>query len=594
MILDYLKNNVLVTDGAMGTYYYQKTNDYDSFSELANLNNPEIIKEIHNEYIEAGAKLIETNTFSANTFTLELSREEVKEIIVNGIKIAKAAAKGKEVFVAGSIGPITKAFINEDNKEIMEEYKFITDIFIENGIEIIVFETFSSLEYIGEITSFIKNKNKDITIITNYEIMPNGFTREGISIKGIVEEVKKLDTIDIYGFNCGVGPSHIFNLVKSLDIFYDNISVIPNSGYPEFINNRTVYVNNPEYFADRIIEIKNLGAKIVGGCCGTTPEHIKKIVEKLNNIAPKLPTAKNEVALGKAEEIMVINEFSKKLSSGEFVLAVELDPPFDTKIQNIMEGAKICKANGVDLITVADSPMSKVRVDSVMISAKIKREIGIDAMPHICCRDKNINAIRSNVLAAHIEGIRNILAVTGDPVSSADKMDIKNVFNLNSFKLIELISQMNKDVFKEDKFKIGGALNLNVLNKDLELTRMYKKIERGATFFLTQPIYEDETIQFLSKIKRDKNIKILGGILPLVSYRNAQFINNELPGVNIPKKYLDKFGMEMTREEGEKLGIEIAVEIAKNIINYVDGIYLMTPFNRFNMIVEIINKIKAL
>jgi homocysteine S-methyltransferase len=234
--------------------------------------------------------------------------------------------------------------------------------------------------------------------------------------------------------------------------------------------------------------------------------------------------------------------------------------------------------------------MSKVRVDSISIAAKIKREVGIDTMPHICCRDKNINAIRSGLLAAHIEGIRNILAVTGDPVSTEERGSIKGVFNLNSFKLVNLISQMNDEVFNKDIMRIGGALNLNVKNKQMEVDRMCKKVENGATLFLTQPIYDDETIEFLKEMKRE-NVKILGGILPIVNYRNAQFLNNELPGVHIPEKYINRFHKEMSKEEAEKVGIEMAVEITNKIKPYVDGIYFMTPFNRVNMIIEIIEKI---
>ena len=213
-------------------------------------------------------------------------------------------------------------------------------------------------------------------------------------------------------------------------------------------------------------------------------------------------------------------------------------------------------------------------------------------MPHICCRDKNINAIRSGLLAAHIEGIRNVLAVTGDPVSTEERGSIQSVFNLNSFKLMELISQMNDEVFSQDPISIGGALNLNVKNKEAEAGRMYKKAQNGAAFFLTQPIYDDVTIAFLKNMKRD-NIKILGGILPVVSYRNAQFLNNELPGVHIPDEYVRRFHIDMSKEEAEQAGIEIAVEIANKIKPYVDGIYFMTPFNRVSMILRIMEEIGA-
>ncbi|NOW16386.1 5,10-methylenetetrahydrofolate reductase [Clostridium acetobutylicum] len=257
-----------------------------------------------------------------------------------------------------------------------------------------------------------------------------------------------------------------------------------------------------------------------------------------------------------------------------------------------MYAAKVCKQNNIDLVTIADSPMSKVRVDSVMIASKIKRELGIEVMPHICCRDKNVNAIRSSLLAAHIEGIRNILAITGDPVTGIDKVNTKSVFNLNSYKLMNLISEMNKETFKEDKISIGGALNLNVLNKEVEVTRMLKKVENGGTFFLTQPIFKEETIEFLAKLKKDRNIKIIGGVLPIVSYRNIQFINNELFGVDIPKEYIERFSVDMTRQEAEEVGVNLARELIAKIRNYVDGIYIVTPFNRIGMVMKILENVR--
>lgn len=590
MILDYLKDNYLVTDGAMGTYYSEITGEYENFCEFANIEDQDIIKRIHREYIEAGAKLIRTNTFSANCISLQIERKLLKVIISNAVNIAREAAETKDIFIAASIGPVPEENLYEIN--ILDEYKFIADSFFDKGVDIFIFETFSNLKYLSDITRYIKEKNKKACIITQFAVMPSEYTRDGISITSIIHEIKMIKAIDIYGFNCGSGPTHLYKMLKDKPIFNDIISIVPNSGYPELVNERMVYVNNPKYFAEKMLDIKRLGAKIVGGCCGTTPEHIKTLCEKLKNENIKVHS---EVKSEEAKEIdisVASNKFADKLLKNEFVVAVELDPPFNTDISKIMNGAKICRDNSVDLITIADSPMSKVRVDSVMIAAKIKRETGIETMPHICCRDKNINAIRASLLAAHIEEIRNILAITGDPVSTAEKQNIKNVFNLNSFKLIELISEMNKEVFASDKLSIGGALNLNVLNKDKEVERMKHKIEKGANYFLTQPIYDEKTIEFLSKMKRDKNIKIIGGILPIVSLRNAEFINNELPGVYIPKCYVERFSKDMSKADAEQAGIELAVEIAKKFIDLVDGVYLMTPFNRFEMIAKIIKEIR--
>jgi len=592
MIKDYLEENILITDGAMGTYYSEVTGDNVSFCELGNIDKPEIIKRIHKEYIEAGAKLIRTNTFSANTISLGVSRTKLKEIIENGCEIAKEVIKDREIFIGASIGPIIDSKADENKNSILEEYKFIVDTFISCGIDIFVFETFSSLEYLKEIFKYIKEKSEFSFILIQFAIIPDGFTREGISVNRIINELKSNEFFDSFGFNCGSGPTHLYKTLKHLNISGEIVSVLPNAGYPELINERTVFVNNPEYFAEKMRAFKELGARILGGCCGTTPMHIKRLKEMINSDKKKTFLKITEEQIKKVEVKKKRNDFSCKLENKKFVIAVELAPPFDISTEKIMRGASLLKDNGVDLITVPDSPMAKVRVDSTMIAAKIKREIGIDVMPHICCRDKNINAIRSGTLAAHIEGIRNVLAITGDPVSDLDKMGIKNVFNLNSFKLIELFSEMNNEVFSSENINIGAALNLNVLNIEIEISRMAKKIQRGATFFLTQPIYEDKAIEALKRIKKEYNVKILGGILPVVSYKNAAFLNNELSGVNIPNSFINRFKMDMSKEEAEQVGIDMAIEIANKIKDHVDGIYFMTPFNRVEMIIKIMNKIK--
>jgi len=592
MIKDYLEENILITDGAMGTYYSEVTGDNVSFCELGNIDKPEIIKRIHKEYIEAGAKLIRTNTFSANTISLGVSRTKLKEIIENGCEIAKEVIKDREIFIGASIGPIIDSKADENKNSILEEYKFIVDTFISCGIDIFVFETFSSLEYLKEIFKYIKEKSEFSFILIQFAIIPDGFTREGISVNRIINELKSNEFFDSFGFNCGSGPTHLYKTLKHLNISGEIVSVLPNAGYPELINERTVFVNNPEYFAEKMRAFKELGARILGGCCGTTPMHIKRLKEMINSDKKKTFLKITEQQIKKVEVKKKRNDFSCKLENKKFVIAVELAPPFDISTEKIMRGASLLKDNGVDLITVPDSPMAKVRVDSTMIAAKIKREIGIDVMPHICCRDKNINAIRSGTLAAHIEGIRNVLAITGDPVSDLDKMGIKNVFNLNSFKLIELFSEMNNEVFSSENINIGAALNLNVLNIEIEISRMAKKIQRGATFFLTQPIYEDKAIEALKRIKKEYNVKILGGILPVVSYKNAAFLNNELSGVNIPNSFINRFKMDMSKEEAEQVGIDMAIEIANKIKDHVDGIYFMTPFNRVEMIIKIMNKIK--
>lgn len=593
MIREYLKKNVLICDGAMGTYYSELTGNDITYCEFGNINNKDIIKRIHEEYINAGAKLIRTNTFSANRYDLGISFDKLKDIITSGINIAKEVTENTYVFIGASIGPIREESIDECDSDILDEYKFIVDCFIENNIDIFIFETLSNYNYLKEICRYIKSKNPNSFILTQFAVKPDGFTRDGLSVTKIINNVKGINEIDAYGFNCGSGPTHIYDIIKKINIDGDIVSALPNAGYPEIIHERTVYPNNPIYFAQKVNKIKSLGTSIIGGCCGTNPVYIKELANLINkNVNVVNTLTKNEEETNKLENNQE-NSFKNKLDNNEFVIAIELSAPINTDISKLMQGAKLCKENNIDLVTIPDSPMSRVKAESTIISAKIKREIGIEAMPHICCRDKNINAIRSGLIGAHIENIRNVLAITGDPISDASKVETKSVFNLNSFKLIELIDDMNSEVFNNDNILIGGALNLNVLNKEVEFNRMMKKIEKGANFFLTQPIYDEHAIEFLKKIKERTNVKILGGLLPIVSYRNAMFLNNELPGVTIPEKYINMFSEDMTKEEGQQVGIDIAVEIGRKLKGLCDGLYFVTPFNRVNMLIEIINKIKG-
>jgi len=594
-IKEFLKDNILITDGSMGTYYSQITGKATTLSELANKTEPEVIKKIHTEYINAGAKLIRTNTFSVNTSVLNTDLHEVRDLIHKAYDIALEACKDRDVYIAADIGPIPHR-MNRDQVKITDEYKYIVDAFFEKGADIFNFETFGTPEDLFEITAYIKDKNPEAFVITQFVLTQNGLTRGGISAESLLNRLKDNKNIDAFGFNCGIGPTHLFsvirNITKKIDFANSITAVLPNAGYPEIVNERTVFSQNADYFSDIMLDFKALGVKILGGCCGTTPLHIAKLTEKLGkNPSKKVFDFKPDYPKTISTK-QVENKFAEKLRRNEFVTAVELDPPFDNNIDKIIECARILKENNVDIITISDSPLARVRADSIISAAKIKREVGIDTLPHICCRDRNIISIKASLLGAYSEGIRNVLAVTGDPIAASEKIEIKSVFNLNSFKLMELISEMNKNVFADDGFKIGGALNLNAANKDIEVERMYKKIAAGASFFLTQPIFDDETIEYLSKIKKPDGVKILAGIMPVVSYRNCQFLNNEVPGISIPEKYVNMFNPDMTKEEAQKTGIEIAVEIASRVKQFADGLYLMTPFNRVGMIAEIMNRIK--
>lgn len=576
-----INDHTVITDGAMGTYYAQITNNNQISCEKANVLNPCIIKKIHEEYINAGAELIRTNTFAANTQSLNTSIEEVEEIIRCGITIAKKAANPNTI-IGASIGPISD-FSDQGNvlepSAIKKQYETIIDVFLEEGIINFIFETFGSLYYLKELSQYIKEKQPNAFVLTQFALTADGKTRKGISANTIVREVENTSTIDACGFNCGVGPAHLLHIIKKLPKATKPMAILPNAGYPAIVNERTVYTNNPEYFGQMMQEVKTLGIHIIGGCCGTTPEHIKYLV-----------SGSKKQSIIEMERIDAIPKKSNKSKPKQrkIPIMVELSPPSDTNIQKTIEGAKLLKQAGATMVTIPDSPMAKMRANAMLMAAKIQREAKMTAMPHMCCRDQNIIALKGAILSGYIEQIRNILVVTGDPVAESNRGAVKNVFNLNSYQLTQLIRDMNNDLFNQDPINIACALNLNVKNPNLELSRMEKKIDYGASVFLTQPIFEEGAIETLATLKRRKNIRIIAGLMPVVTYRNAQFINNELPGIHIPKRYVDKFHPAMPRKEAEAVGVSIVVDIAATIRSYIDGYYLITPFKRYSMMEQIV------
>ena len=466
-------------------------------------------------------------------------------------------------------------------------------MFLENGIDIFIFETFSSYERVLKSAQYIKSKNINSFIQVQFAILQNGETRKGISVEKIINVMREnKNIIDGFGFNCGTGPMTLYNNIKKFNFINDIVSVLPNAGFPELVNERTIYSQSKEYFAEQMIRIRNSGVKIIGGCCGTTPKHIKALKNAIS--ISNNPEYKNENnSIKKQIKLQKKNVFFDKIEKGEFVIAVELDPPFNGDMEKIITAAKEVAKSKVDIITISDSPMGKARVSPITTAARIKRESGVETMPHICCRDRNITALKSDIIGGYSEDIRNFLFVTGDPIASADRNEIKSVLNLNSIGLMQLAGRMNENDFLADSIKFGGALNLNILNKEKEIERMLKKKDTGASFFLTQPVFSTETIEFIKKNSDIlKKNRVLAGIMPLVSYNNAIFLNNEIPGITIPEEEILKFNQDMSREEAEKVGVEIAVKTAEQISNYVSGFYFITPFNRANMINKIIERLK--
>ena len=585
---EYIEKAVLVFDGAMGTYYASIKNNSLKKCELANIYDKGTVLQIHKEYVNAGCMAIKTNTFGANKICLESDFDVVKQVIKSGYEIAIEAVDGTDAFVFADIGPIP---FSED-KGLFEDYKKIIDTFLDLGAENFIFETFNSYEYLQELSEYIKSIKPNAFILAQFAVSPEGFTRIGLSGKKIFDTLSKSSSIDALGFNCVSGPFHLFQYIKTVDISGKIVSVMPNAGYPTVINNRTFFENNAEYFATQMINLAKQGVSILGGCCGTTPAFINETVKKLRYISTSGNKIVQNITIREKKKSDNRNVLLDKLSSGKKIIAVELDPPVDTDISFFTSSAKRLKEIGADAITIADCPIARARVDSSLLACKLKRELDITAIPHMTCRDRNINATKALLLGLNIENVNNVLVVTGDPIPSAERDEVKAMFSFNSSVLANYIKNLNETVFPTP-FNICGALNVNTKNFDSQLSYAKKKIENGVTMFLTQPILTEEAFYNLKNAREALPAKILGGIMPIVSHRNACFMNNEISGITVSEEIIDMY-KDITKETAAELAVKLSTDVAKKISPYVDGYYLITPFKRIDIIEEIMNNIKAL
>lgn len=583
------KGKTVLTDGAMGTYFSVMTGLETEKCEKMNVLDPDTITKIHKEYVDAGAKILRTNTFSANSILTGGDRDMLSRIIRNGYKIAVNAANEDAVVCAD----ISALYENpETDFDIEEEYRFIADCFLDEGAEVFIFETLSDLSVVMPAIDYILSRKKDAEIIVSFTLLPDRCTRSGVSAESLLKQIEtNKDKLSAVGLNCGIGAVQLYSIaVPFFSYIQKNTGlftlVMPNSGYPYIVNRKTVYSSRPEYFAEQTARFLQLGVNALGGCCGTDPVYIRRLGEYIEKDDGK----RIELSAEFPKTERSYSPAKKRFLDKEFIIAAELDPPDNSDFSRILSAARKLKDSGVDIITVSDSPLGHAKADPVFCSARIRRDVGIETLPHLCCRDRNINAIRSVLFAAHSEGIRSVLAVTGDPIAETDRGIIKPVFNMDSVKLMKLMKELNDGVFASSPFIYGGAFDPAAHNSSAALNRLDKKIECGASFVLTQPVFTDKAIDCIKEAKK-KNIRILAGIMPMVSLRNALFMKNEVPGMVIPDELVERFKPDMTRDEAQRAGVEIAAETARKLKPYVDGFYFVTPFNRADVVADVIKKL---
>lgn len=591
-IREYLKKSKLIADGSFGTYYSQKYKTVD-IPEYANITDSQRISEIHTEYINSGAKLIRTNTFASNTYSLDCSIEEVKKNIKAAYKIAKEAVEqsGKEIFIAGNIGPVPAVF-QPDFEAVEEEYYQIAKTFIDEGADILCFETFTQTEHIMPAIKRIKEECNPF-IIVQFCVNQYGYSEAGESAERLVSETAFSKCVDAVGLNCGVGPAHMQQILSRINLNNNCfVTAMPNAGYPLLVRNRVKYADNPIYFASKVNDMALLGADIIGGCCGTTPDYIREVAKTVD----LTPTVKSdETSANNENEKPVIKKSFFRNADGTIkdkkLIAVELAPPFGADDKKLLEAAHMLKGLGVDVLTFPDSPSGRTRIDSVLMAQKVKNETGFDVMPHICCRDKNAIAMRSTFLGASINGINNFLIITGDPIPVMARQVVKSVFNFDSVGLMRIADEMNSEALKDSPLTYGGAINQSRRRIESEIKRVQKKMEAGAEFFLTQPVFTAEDAERLRRVKEETGARILCGIMPLVSRKNALFMKNEISGVNVTDEVIERYPESTSREDGENIGVELAKEMIAATRDFADGYYFSFPFNRTYLLKRIIQEV---
>lgn len=586
-IRELLQTRSLLFDGAMGTYYKAAPGVE---CEQANLTDPAGVLAVHREYLAAGADAVKTNTFSLPRLAAAHT-PGWEQLAQAGWQLAVQAAEETGAAVFADLGPAP----DTEAVPAGQVYTAVAKQFAALGARNFLFETLSSDAGLLDAVGAIKAEVPDAFVLVSFAVLPDGYTREGMYCKDLARRMQESGIVDAVGLNCVSAPGAMRTLAKQLGGTLP-LSVMPNAGYPVVTRTQVKYQGRPEYFARELGRLAAEGTvQILGGCCGTTPAHIAALRAELDSLPVVEKTAPTE-EFSTVKEQTVENEdaFLRKLNAGEKVIAIELDSPRNADLTGYLEGAKKLQAAGADLLTIADCPIAQARMDSSLVACRVHRELGLCTLPHMTCRDRNLNATKALLLGLYAEGVREVLAITGDPIPTAERDEVKNVYQFNSRKLAQyIVSLAGEGREMPGPMTVFGALNLNARNFDVELRRAKEKLENGMSGFLTQPVLSAQAVENLKKSRETlgADAKILAGIMPVVSQRNAIFMENEINGIHVEDWIIEKFAG-LDRAQGEELGLAISLEMAKAALPYADGLYLMTPFNRVALMERLIGRLK--
>ena len=631
LLLQQLQQRPLLCDGAMGSLLYARGISYEQCFDALNLTQPELIASIHREYISAGAEIIETNTFGANRAKLESYNlgDQVREINFRAARLAREAREisGLPVFVAGAVGPTGRPLQAPDEHRLSELRTIFREqigALQEGGADLVILETFSSLAELRQAVLAAKEVG-GLPIVAQMSFYEDGHTLSGQSAARVATVLHDLG-VDVMGANCSVGPAATLDalqeMIAEIHQSEDGIkagthlfSAQPNAGLPTRIDNRFFYVATPDYFADYTLRFAQAGVRLIGGCCGTTPRHIaamRKALDEQYGARTTVNAGQHEkviqlqpaaISNGHAtlarlleEEVILPQEGSKtrlqeKLAAGEFVVSAELDPPKGLNPAKILEGAVLLQEAGVHCINIADSPMARVRMSCLALARLIQDHLGIETIIHFTTRDRNLMALQSELLGAHALSIRNILALSGDPLHVGAYPNTTGVWDVDSVGLIQVIRGMNdghdaagSSIGAKSSFHIGAALDLNMTDEqtEQEIEKYRRKIDAGADFIMTQPIYElAPLLRFLDRVGNPP-IPMLLGCIPLHSSRHAEFLHNEVPGITIPEVVRTR--MRAAGERGNEEGLKLAQELLTQARTLVQGVYLMPSYGRYDVV----------
>ncbi len=595
------EGRAVLFDGAMGSMIYDKGVYINQCFDNLNLTQPRMIESIHAEYAKAGCDVLETNTFGANRINLAkyALADKIRDINIAGARIARAAGPG--LLVAGSIGPLSTnveplGAVSRPDAE--HAYREQAEALIEGGVDLLILETFGQMEMIEAAAGAVLTEKK-LPVIFQLAVNEEGRTDYGTTMERAVAYLNGTG-VDVIGLNCTVGPAPMLDLLKKLTRLTDRpISVQPNAGYPRHVGGRNIYMTTPEYLSEYAAQFLGNGANIIGGCCGTTPRHIRAMKQAIKSRFPEKREAATVTAAPRDEVKPVPladkSRFAAKLARGEFVTSVEITPPRGCDASAVIESAKLLKTNGIDAVNIPDGPRASARLAPMPLAILLEREAGIETVLHYTCRDRNIIGMQSDFLGAQAAGLRNVLIITGDPPKLGDYPDATAVFDLDSIGLTRVVNGLNhghdiggNPIGKPTSFCIGVGANPGFEDQEREIDRLFRKKDAGAEFIITQPVFD--IVQFEAFITRIQGIGIplLAGLWPLVSFKNAEFMNNEVPGVIVPQSILDRMRGAGTGAEAVKEGIQIARELLKDMRGMIQGAQISAPFGRVQHALDVL------